>query len=147
MGAHARAAGPEQDRVQPPAEGARGVAGQPARRLQAQGHRQPPEVPISPTAALPSYSPSSHQSPAIPAVVRGGSVLGYCFLLRESRLVPLKLRKCGARPRPDLTRDTTRCVRFGRLDVWFLYYFLRLLLRGVFSRVFSVFVVLGERKT
>ena len=40
--------GAEQDRVQPPAEGALGVAGQPARRLQAQGHRQPPEVPILP---------------------------------------------------------------------------------------------------
>ena len=42
-------AGAEQDRVQPPAEGALGVAGQPARRLQAQGHRQPAEVPILPS--------------------------------------------------------------------------------------------------
>lgn len=37
-------AGAEQDRVQPATEGARGVAGQPSLRLQAQGHRQSPEV-------------------------------------------------------------------------------------------------------
>jgi len=37
-------AGPEQDRMQPAPEGARRVAGQSPRWLQAQGHRQPPEV-------------------------------------------------------------------------------------------------------
>lgn len=51
--------GPEQDRLQAPAEGANGVAGQPARRLRAQGHRQPPEVPLPHRRT--SY-PLSHQA-------------------------------------------------------------------------------------
>jgi hypothetical protein len=63
------------------------VAGQPAGRLRAQGHRQSPEVPLPHRRT--SY-PLSHQ--AVPAV-RGldsflrGSVLAYCFLILESRLV------------------------------------------------------------
>jgi hypothetical protein len=47
--------GSEQDRMQPAAEGARGMAGQPARRVQVQGHRQPPEVP--PVASSSLFSP------------------------------------------------------------------------------------------
>lgn len=48
-------AGAEQDRVQPATEGARGVAGQPSLRLQAQGHRQSPEViPPPPPATTPN---------------------------------------------------------------------------------------------